>query len=304
MKLRWRLLGKILLLLAVITLAEVWRVIDEPAPELLARLRPLLRFVSILLTLNVILGVFGVFYRRHQQLRQNEDDTILLGLRNVYYILTGFVVFAGVIALYGLDLRTVFTTLSIIAAAIAIVTRDVINEVLTGLIMSFARQISVGDYISLGQDNASHTNIKGRIETLTLTKVVLISEDQDLILVPNSKVFSGELVNYTRRMKRRLNISFEVALTGIDTVDNFEASLIEALEPFSELIVPGSHSLRVVGLHKDYAEFKFRYELRGSRETTESDIRRRTSRAVINYIKSRGPMAADHLRQSSIATES
>ncbi len=277
MKLRWQLLFKILLLALLIALPVFGPRLYDLDKDVLEHLLPLFRFASVLLALNVALSLFGALYRRRKGLSGRNEDAILLGLRNVYYIILVFVVLGGVISLYGIDFRSLFTSLSIIAAAIAIVTRDFIVEVIAGLIMSFSGQLSVGDYISVG-------TTKGRVITLTLTKCVLLNEDEDMIHIPNTKIFGGELVNYTLRMQRRISIEFEVALAAMQSVDDFEQKLIDALADFKDVVVPNSYSLRVVELHKDYAEFKFRYTLLDRSFEIERDIRRRTSRTVINYI--------------------
>ena len=279
MRLRWSLLFKILAFVALLVGASLLPSLDFLDEETVYHVRPVLRFVSILLALNIALVLFNNYYRRRKGLSPKQDDAILLGLQNVYYILVVLISIAAGITLYGLELKDVFYSLSIIAAAIALVTKDFLAEIISGLIMSFSGQLSVGDYISIG-------STKGRVTTLTITKVVLLNEDDDLVHVPNSKMFGGELVNYTQRMQRRVSIEFEVALANIPSVDDFEAALIEALNDYTELIVPNSHSLRVVELHKDSAEFKFRYTLHQRSPTLERDIRRKTSRTVINFIQS------------------
>ena len=278
MKQRWQLLLKLLLLALIVLATEVLPRLGNLEGNILEDVRPALRFAGILLTLNIALLIFNAFYRRKKGLARGQDDSILLGLRNVYYILTAFFVIAGIIALYGIDFRTLFTSLSIIAAAIAIVTKDVISEILSGLIMSFSGQLSVGDYISVG-------TTKGKVTTLTLTKVVLLNEDDDLVHLPNSKVFGGELVNYTLRMQRRMSIEFAVAYSAMNSVDDLEKSLIHALDDFADAVVPNSYSLRVVELHKDFADFKFRYTLVEHGPDIERQIRRKTARSVVNYIQ-------------------
>ena len=287
MSARWRLVAKSLALVALLALTEGPLLLEGHAAEMLAYLRPLLRLAAVLLAVNVALSVFKAAYRRRKRLGPRQDDSLLLGLTNVYYIVVAFLVFGGLIRLYGLDFSTLFTSLSIIAAAIAIVTRDFIVEIISGLIMSLSGQLAVGDYVSVG-------DTKGKVRTLTLTKTVLLGEDDDLIYVPNSKVFGGELVNYTERMQRRVSIEFEIALAALRSVDVFERDLVAALAEFEGEIVPESPSLRIVRLRKDFAECKFRFTLHGRHPEGERDVRRRASRRIINYVHAagRGPEGA------------
>ncbi len=282
---RWTLFAKVLLFVVLLAASAGLKRGGIFEEETLIHIRPVFRFLSILVALNVALVLFTSVYRSRKGLSPKQQDAILLGIQNVYYIFVVLISVAAGITLYGLDLKEVFYSLSIIAAALAIVTKDYISEVISGLIMTFSGQLSVGDYISIG-------NIKGRVSTLTITKVVLLNEDDDLVHLPNTKVFNGELVNYTQRMQRRVSIEFQVALANIPNVDDFETQLIDALHDYEDLIIPGSHSLRVVDLHKDSAEFKFRYTLHDRSPNIERDIRRKTSRTVINYIQSVGQKKA------------
>ena len=296
MRIRWALPLKIALFVGlhvtalILPEAEAW-IGREAARAYIPFAQSVLRFASLLLALSIAHALFHAAYRRQKRLSPKQQDAFLLGIRNVYYILAAGVALAGALTLYGISLREAFTSLSIIAAALAIVFKDFIVEIIAGLIMTFSGQLSVGDYVSVG-------TIKGRVTTLTLTKTVLLNEDDDLIHVPNSKLFSGELVNYTQRMQRRVSIEFAVALAHIPSVDDFEAALHAALAEYEHLIIPGSHSLRVVQLHKDAAEFKYRYTLHERSFAIERDIRRRTSRTIISYVQAvgRGAAAADALQ--------
>ncbi|MFK8057709.1 MAG: mechanosensitive ion channel family protein [Saprospiraceae bacterium] len=277
---------KVAVLASLILLIELWPLLYNIEPfsgstfgGVLNKFRPFLRFATFALALNIALLFFNVLYRRRKALLLTQDDAIILGMRNVYYIIVAFLIFGAIISLYGIDFTTLFTSLSIIAAAIAILTRDFIFEILSGLVMSFSGQLSVDDYISIG-------TTKGRVTTLTLTKVVLLNEDEDLVHIPNTKVFGGELVNYTQRMLRRVSIEFEVALSAIASVDDFEQELIKSLEEFSDSVVENSYSLRVVDLRKDSANLKFRYNLHQRSFELERNIRKKTSRAVISYVGS------------------
>lgn len=287
-----------MVLVGLIALTDIWPFFYKLSPvagidfEILSKLRPLLRFASVLLSLNIGLLIFNGIYRRRKGLALGQDDSIILGMRNVYYILAALLSLGAIISLYGIDFTTLFTSLSIIAAAIAIITRDFIVEILSGLVMSFSGQLSVGDYISVG-------NTKGKVATLTLTKVVILNEDDDLVHVPNTKVFGGELVNYTQRMQRRVSIEFEVALAAIDSIDDFEQELIDSLDEFNEMVVPNSYSLRVVDLKKDSVNLKFRYNLHQRSFELERNIRRKTSRAVINYVGSVGKKKSDEPNTSN-----
>lgn len=241
----------------------------------------LLRFAIFFLALDLLLGLGIGIYRRRKGLAPGANDTMIFGLRNLYYLALAGGLFMAVLRVYGVDFGTLFTTLSIVAAAIAIVTREFIAEIISGFFLSFSGQLSVGDYISTGAN-------KGKIIELTLTKVALLNEDDDIIYLPNSKVFGGELINYTQRMQRRVSIEFEIGFIGIRSVDQLEEELIASLAEFRPHIVEQSFNLRIVELKKDGIDLKFQYTLREANRQLEREIRRKTVRRVVDHVKEIG----------------
>lgn len=276
----WQQLLKLLLLVAGIVIYN-----SIPLPEWLTpyatTVYRLLHLGIIFLALDLLMGLVIGIYRRRKGLPAGTSDAIILGLRNVYYLALVGAGMLAILNLYGIEFRTLFTTLSIVAAAIAIVTREFIAEIISGLFLSFSGQLSVGDYISTGAN-------KGKIIDLTLTKVALLNEDDDIIYLPNTKVFGGEFINYTKRMQRRVSIEFEVGFAGIGTVDQLENDLIASLGDFQGNIIENSFNLRIVQLKKDSIDMKFQYTLRQGNRQLEREIRRKTVRTVVNYVKEIG----------------
>jgi small-conductance mechanosensitive channel len=245
----------------------------------------LLRFAIFFLALDLLLGLSIGIYRRRKGLAPGANDTMIFGLRNLYYLALAGGLFMAILRVYDVDFGTLFTTLSIVAAAIAIVTREFIAEIISGFFLSFSGQLSVGDFISTGEN-------KGKIIDLTLTKVALLNEDDDIIYLPNSKVFGGELINYTQRMQRRVSIEFEVGFSSIRSVDQLEEELIASLVEFRPNIVEQSFNLRIVQLKKDGIDLKFQYTLREANRQLEREIRRKTVRRVVDYVKEIGSRTA------------
>ena len=276
----WERIIKVLLLAGAI-FVYTFHELPEWLPGDETTLYILLRFAIFFLALDLLLDLWIGIYRRRKGLAPGANDAFILGLRNLYYLaLVGGVIMA-ILRAYGVEFGTLFTTLSIVAAAIAIVTREFIAEIISGLFLSFSGQLSVGDYINTGAN-------KGKIIDLTLTKVALLNEDDDIIYLPNSKVFGGELINYTKRMQRRVSIEFEVGFAGIRSIDQLEEDLIASLAEFRANIVEHSFNLRIVQLKKDSIDLKFQYTLRQGNRQLEREIRRKTVRSVVNYVKEIG----------------
>jgi small-conductance mechanosensitive channel len=245
-------------------------------------------FLIFLLSANLIVLFLQWLYRRRKKLPSDQADNVIIGLQNIYYLLVAGAVITTVLGFFGIDAKTLFTSLSIVAAAIAIVSKDYISELISGIIISFSREVSVGDYVKIG-------NYKGKIIDLYLTKIVFLNDDDDVIFIPNNKVFTSEIINYTKKQVKQVNIEFEVTLEAIKTVEELEADLVEAIREYHPHIKPGSFNLKIGEIRKDSVMLKFQYVLTRINRELEQEIRRKTVRRVVNYVKS-NYVSANHLQ--------
>ncbi len=234
-------------------------------------------FFVFALSSSLVVNILSWGYRRRNKIDINRTDNVLAGLENVYYLILAGAVVLTLLGIFGIDYKTLFTSLSIVAAAIAIISKDYISEVISGVIMSFSNDFSIGDYVNI----AGH---KGRILDLHFTRVELLNEDDDIIFIPNNKVFSSETINYTKRQLRKVSVEFEVDQKYIKTVESLEEDLIQSVSDYADNIVERSYNLKIVEIKKDSISFKFQYVLFQVDRELEKEIRKKTVRKVVNFI--------------------
>lgn len=236
-------------------------------------------FIIFALSASLAVAILSYLYRRNKKLSSNKNDNVLIGLRNIYYIVLTGAAMITILGFWNIDLKTLFTTLSIVAAAIAIISKDYVSEIISGIIISFSREVTIDDYVKIGEH-------KGKIMDINFTKIALLNEDDDVIFIPNNKFFSSEILNYTRREIKKVSIGFEVLTAAIQTVEELESDLIRSIQEYEAHIEPQSYNLKVVDIRKDSVSLKFQYVLREVNRELEREIRRKTVRRVVNYIKS------------------
>jgi small-conductance mechanosensitive channel len=274
---RLLLLVRALILAAAIYLRFHYHKWLAPADIRFDTLDLVMGFVIFILSANLAVAILSWFYRRRKGLE--GADNVILALNNIYHLLVAGAIITTVIGLFGIEPKTLFTSLSIVAAAIAIISKEYISEIISGIIIGFSsNEISVGDYIRIGPH-------KGKIIDLGMTKTAFLNEDDDIIFLPNTKVFNSDIVNYTKKQIRRVSIEFEVALTAVPSVEHLEAELTKALQEYNSFIEPGSYLLRVVEIRKDSLALKFQYLLKQINRELEQEIRRKTVRRIVTYAK-------------------
>lgn len=218
------------------------------------------------------------WYRRRHKVK--GEDNFIIGVSHIYSLLLAVGIIVGILSLFRIDVRSLFTSLSIIFAGIAILTKDYVSNMINGMIITFSGQLSIGDNIRIGQH-------RGKITDITLQNIHILNDDDDMIYIPNNLVLTAEVVNYTKREIKRTSIDFDIDLKHLKTVEDLEASLTDALTPFQDVIKPDSYYLRVAEVRKDSISLKFQYILKQPNKDLERQIRRRTIRRLVEIISER-----------------
>ncbi len=250
-----------------------------------------LNFVLFVLGAHLSIISLAFIYRRRKKITRGNSDNVTIGLNNVFYLLVVGAFIITVLAIFGIDHIALFTSLSIVAAAIAIVTKDYLNEIISGIIITFSREVSIGDYVKIGEQ-------KGKIIDLNLTKVSLLNNDDNIIFLPNHKVFTSDIINYTKKQIKKVSVPFEIDIKFLTTIEDLEANLILSISDYHEFIVKDSFNLKIEEISKDTLLLKFQYTMHEVNRDREREIRKKTVRRLVNYVKFR----KEHNGQSSDVT--
>ncbi len=276
-----------LLMLVALTMIYMGEIDVTPLfSQLKAKYRPsaayyvnVLSALAVFLLLLDFVQVFVIWlYRRRTRLP--SDDNFVIGIRHVYSIILVIGLAIGFLSLFQIHIRDVLTSISIIFAGLAILTKDYVSNMINGMILTFSGQISIGDSVRIGQH-------RGKIIDITLQNIHLINDDDDVIYIPNNTAMTTDITNYTRRPIKRNSLDFEIDLKYLNTVEELEQYLIKALEPFLDRIQPDSYYLRVVEVNRTSVVCKFQYVLRIPDKELERTIRRKVVRHLVQLISAR-----------------
>ncbi|HAD10856.1 MAG TPA: Mechanosensitive ion channel [Saprospirales bacterium] len=237
--------------------------------------------IFLLLLDFIQMAVTGWYRSRH---RISRDDNFIIGVGQIYQILLVAGIAVGLLSLFRIDVRQLFTSLSIIFAGIAILTKDYITNMINGMIITFSGQLGIGDNVRIG----TH---RGKILDITLQNIHLLNDDDDVIYIPNALLLTIEVVNYTKREIKRSSIEFEIDLKHLKSVEEMEVMLIDTISPFSEMIQPDSYYLRVAEVKKDLVSMKFQYILKEPNKELDRLIRRKAIRRLVEIISEREKVA-------------
>jgi len=183
-----------------------------------------------------------------------KRDNFTIGISHISKVIYFLLAFVILLSLFNISVKEAITTLSLIAAAVVLMTKDYISNLINGMYLTFAKVVTIGDQVSIDGN-------KGKILDITLTNVHLLNDDDDIIYIPNNKVFSSEIINYTRRELKRTSIEFEIDPMIISDIAGLERRLIEIFAPHIHEIQAGTCQLKTVSVNKDVLQMKFQFIL-------------------------------------------
>lgn len=239
--------------------------------------RTLLLSIVFLVSINLATRLIKWWYRQRGYSRRRGVKNFIFGVENIRKVLLVALVVFTFFSLLGVEFSQLFTSLSIVAAAIAIISKEFVNDLIVGMYYSFSDTFEAGDYVKFH-------GYKGRVVDIGLLKVKIMNDNDDLVILPNGKVYSEEIINYTRRDVRLMSIDFQMDIKLVKDVDSLEQELIDAVSEYAEHIEEDSYKLKIMEVKKDLLELKFQYRLTVDKSNFQRDIKRKTVRAVFSYV--------------------
>lgn len=172
----------------------------------LANLLPLILMAILNLVffwlLSTLIGRWDWPYRRL------GINALLTGV--IRQFLRSLIVLVGLfIAFDILDLTTlmgaVIGTAGVLGIAIGFAFRDIVENYISGLLLSFRSPFLVNDLVLVGSQ-------EGKVVRMTAREMILLTLDGNQVRVPNATVFKSTIRNYTRNPMRRFDFSVGVGL--------------------------------------------------------------------------------------------
>lgn len=273
------LIGNGLLLAAIVYLKyfneSASAIIEEHPP-----LRAVFVYLIFYITVNIISASAKYVYSKRNKIPAGKKNNVHFGIENIAsFTLTVGALFM-LLSIFGVDPIEIITSLTIVAAAIAILTKEFMLDFISGIYLSFSHTFEVNDYVKID-------NQKGKIVEISMFKVRILNDDDDSVIIPNSKVNFNEIINYTKRDVRLMTVDFQLSIQYLNSIEQLEKEIISSLHTFNEFIEPKSYNLKVIEMKKDYLELKFQYTLKLADMEMQRKIRKKTMREVFSFIVGR-----------------
>ena len=176
----------------------------------------------IVFTLTILLARTLSTFIEHRIAKRHHIDP---GLRYTicrlvrYLVMTiGFLV--AIKQAFALDLTSIAVVFTALSVGIGFGLQYIAADIASGFILLFERPIRVGDRITIGED-------EGDVQSINLRTTVVTTNDRIAIIVPNSKLVSQRVVNWSFG-DPRARIAIPVGVADDSDIDLVTKTLVEA----------------------------------------------------------------------------
>ena len=251
----------------------------KPILEKYELLSHLIRALIFLLSANLIISLGRIITLRIY-LQQREDSKVqpnfMIGIDRISTLLNVIAVLISLMLAFGIRPLEFLTSITIVAAAIALLTKEYITNIVNGLIMMFSDQLEIGDKIQIGK----HT---GFIRDITLINLVLKSDSGEIILIPNSMALTSDVVNFSKNNTHQVIFDTEISSKNEVHLDQLEEKLLSLLDHYADTVFKEGAQLNVLDRKAESVIVRFQFPIRTGEKSTEILVKKQINQTLIDW---------------------
>ncbi len=209
----------------------------------------LLSAVVILLVCLAVIRIVMALVKRvldKTKLDERIEKYIAAAIRGVLYLLTVIIVADSI----GIPVTSLIAMLSVFGLAISLAVQDVLSNVAGGMVILFSKPFTVGDYIATDDG-------EGEVSEIGLTHTKLHTADGLRVMLPNSKLVAGKILNYTVRGVRRVGHTVSVSYNS--SVEDVRRACLKAIGRTANVMADPAPAVLVTRYAEGAVEYSVRF---------------------------------------------
>ena len=157
--------------------------------------------------------------------RTKLDESVHRLIKTILRFLLYFVALLVIASYLGVDVTALVALLSVLTLAVSLSVQNALSNVAGGLMVMGTKPFKKGDYVSID-------GMTGVVDEIAMVYTKLHTVDNRSVLIPNSKVSSATVENYSSYPKRRLDLTVSASYDADpERVMQALRSAIECCEP-------------------------------------------------------------------------
>lgn len=189
--------------------------------------------------------------------RLSIDGTLKKFIKTAVKIILYFITVVIVVDTLGISATSLVAAFSVIGLAASLAVQDSLSNLASGIMLLVTKPFKIGDYVEAD-------DVSGTVAIIGLIHTRITTIDNKMIYVPNSKVISAKIVNYTAQENRRVDI--EVSASYDSPISSVRESLLEAVNEIGKFNDTPAKPFAAV---LSYDESSIKYIVRAWVKTTD-----------------------------------
>jgi small conductance mechanosensitive channel len=183
------------------------------------------------------------------------DETLVKFVGNLTYVALLVIVIIAALNQLGIQTTSFIAIIGAAGLAVGLALQGSLANFAAGVLMIIFRPFKVGDYVEGG-------GTAGTVETINIFTTHLISPDNKEIIVPNAKITGDNIVNYSAKDTRRLDLVFGVSYS--DDLQKVKNVLLDILKADSRILQNPAPTIGVLELADSSVNLAVRPWVKGS----------------------------------------
>ena len=171
------------------------------------------------------------------------DLTLKGFIRSAIKVLLNFVALCIVAESIGIPIASVLAVIGMLGLAVSLSVQGALSNVANGFMILINKPFKVGEYVSV-------SGVEGFVKEIGTLCTKILTIDNKLIIVPNSEVMGGKIINFSREELRR--VDFETKAAYSNKFEDVYNAVLEAVKDTPTALQDPAPFVRVSG-YTDYA---------------------------------------------------
>ena len=181
--------------------------------------------------------------------RSRLDDTLTVFAGNILYIILMALVVIAALEQIGVETTSFAALVAAAGLAIGLALQGSLSNFASGVLMILFRPVKLGDYVSAGGTD-------GTVSDIGIFTTTLMTPDNKTIIVPNGKIMSDNIVNYSAQPTRRADFVFDAGYG--DDIDKVKAALSDVVTSDARVLKDPEHVIVVGALGESSIKYTVR----------------------------------------------
>jgi small-conductance mechanosensitive channel len=185
-------------------------------------------FATIVITIFVSRWTSSLIQRRISNRRHIDPGLRYTICRLAKYIVVGIGILVALRQAFGIDLTSIAVLFTALSVGIGFGLQYIAADIAAGFILLFERPVRIGDRITIGED-------EGDVKSINLRTTVVTTNDQIAIIVPNSKLVSQRVINWSYA-DPRARIAIPIGVADDSDIQLVTDTLIEVAKGVTDVL--------------------------------------------------------------------